>query len=70
MEDMGMTTLSSSSSVKVRVGEEDVWWLPSSGVGGFGWSGCAGATGVFLVGSWDGSGDGGVGAVSMEVFGM
>jgi hypothetical protein len=65
-----MTTLSSSSSVKVGVGEDDVWWSLSAGVGGFGWSGRVGATGVFLVDSGDGSCDGGVGAVATAVLGM
>lgn len=33
MENTGMTMLSSSSLVKVGVGEEDVWWSLSQGVG-------------------------------------
>ena len=70
MEDTGMTMLSSSSSVKVGVGEEDVWWSLSLGVGGCGWTGRGGATGVFLVGFGDGSCDGGVVAVFTDVLGM
>ncbi len=56
--------------VKVGVGEEDVWWSLSLGVGGCGWTGRGGATGVFLVGFGDGSCDGGVGAVFTDVLGM
>ena len=69
MDDMGMTTLSSSSSVKVGGSGEEVSWSLSVGAGVAGCEGCVGASGVFDGVTGDGSCDGRVGAFADEVSG-